>query len=99
MLFQWDVTGRPLGSLYEGEVDDYTRELAEAVLRELLSKDDTNSWALAELTRLREEAGDAKEVFALLTRQIDLAMTDAETRTLVDRIVGAVLEREPGGGP
>lgn len=31
MLFQWDVTGRPLGSLYEGEVDEYTRRLAEAV--------------------------------------------------------------------
>ena len=31
MLFQWDVTGRPLGSLYEGEVDVYTRELADAV--------------------------------------------------------------------
>jgi transcription antitermination protein NusB len=31
MLFQWDVTGRPLGSLYEGEVDEYTRQLAEAV--------------------------------------------------------------------
>jgi N utilization substance protein B len=31
MLFQWDVTGRPLGSLYEGEVDDYTRQLAGAV--------------------------------------------------------------------
>jgi N utilization substance protein B len=31
MLFQWDVTGRPLGSLYEGEVDDYTRQLAEGV--------------------------------------------------------------------
>jgi N utilization substance protein B len=31
MLFQWDVTGRPLGSLYEGEVDDYTRHLADAV--------------------------------------------------------------------
>ena len=31
MLFQWDVTGRPLGSLYEGEVDSYTRELADAV--------------------------------------------------------------------
>ena len=31
MLFQWDVTGRPLGSLYEGEVDTYTRELADAV--------------------------------------------------------------------
>ena len=33
LLFQWDVTGRPLGSLYEGEVDDYTRQLAEAVTR------------------------------------------------------------------
>jgi len=31
MLFQWDVTGRPLGSLYEGEIDDYTRRLADAV--------------------------------------------------------------------
>ena len=31
MLFQWDVTGRPLGSLYEGDVDDYTRQLAVAV--------------------------------------------------------------------
>src|SRR5712671_3480043 len=31
MLFQWDVTGRPLGSLYEGEVDTYTRQLADAV--------------------------------------------------------------------
>jgi N utilization substance protein B len=31
MLFQWDVTGKPLGSLYEGDVDDYTRQLAAAV--------------------------------------------------------------------
>jgi N utilization substance protein B len=31
MLFQSDVTGRPLGSLFEGEADDYTRRLAEAV--------------------------------------------------------------------
>ena len=31
MLFQWDVTGRPLGSLYEGDVDPFSRELAEGV--------------------------------------------------------------------
>ena len=31
MLFQWDVTGKPLGSTYEGEVDDFARETAEAV--------------------------------------------------------------------
>jgi N utilization substance protein B len=31
VLYQWDVTGAPLGSLYEGEVDGYTRLVAEAV--------------------------------------------------------------------
>ncbi|MDP9491382.1 MAG: transcription antitermination factor NusB, partial [Actinomycetota bacterium] len=31
LLFQWDLTGQPLGSLHEGEVDEYARELAEAV--------------------------------------------------------------------
>jgi len=31
LLYQWDVTGTPLGSLYDGEVDDYTRTIAEAV--------------------------------------------------------------------
>jgi N utilization substance protein B len=32
LLYQWDVSGRPLGSLYEGEVDEYARELAEGVV-------------------------------------------------------------------
>jgi N utilization substance protein B len=31
MLYQWDVTETPLGSLYEDEVDDYTRRLTETV--------------------------------------------------------------------
>ena len=31
LLYQWDLTGRPLASLYEGEVDPFARELAEAV--------------------------------------------------------------------
>lgn len=31
MLFQWDLTGKPLGSTYEGEVDDFARDTAEAV--------------------------------------------------------------------
>ena len=32
LLYQWDVTGQPLASLYEGEVDPYARETAEAVV-------------------------------------------------------------------
>ena len=31
MLFQWDVTGKPLGSTYEGEVEEFAGETAEAV--------------------------------------------------------------------
>jgi N utilization substance protein B len=31
MLFQSDITGGPLGATFEGEVDEFTRETAEAV--------------------------------------------------------------------
>ena len=31
LLYQWDVTGEPLASLYEGEVDDWARTTAETV--------------------------------------------------------------------
>ena len=33
LLYQWDLTGQPLASLYEGEVDAFARETAEAVSR------------------------------------------------------------------
>jgi transcription antitermination protein NusB len=32
LLYQWDVTKQPLTSLYEGEVDEFARQLANAVL-------------------------------------------------------------------
>jgi transcription antitermination protein NusB len=31
LLYQWDLTGQPLASLYEGEVDEFARSTAEAV--------------------------------------------------------------------
>jgi N utilization substance protein B len=31
VLYQWDVTGKPLASLHEGELDPYARELADGV--------------------------------------------------------------------
>jgi N utilization substance protein B len=31
LLYQWDLTGQPLAALYEGEVDEFARETAEAV--------------------------------------------------------------------
>jgi N utilization substance protein B len=32
LLYQWDVTRQPLASLYEGQVDEYARELADGVV-------------------------------------------------------------------
>jgi transcription antitermination protein NusB len=32
LLYQWDVTGQELASLFEGEIDPFSRELAEAVI-------------------------------------------------------------------
>ena len=34
LLYQWDITGQELASLYEGEVDDYARSLAETVVEQ-----------------------------------------------------------------
>jgi transcription antitermination protein NusB len=31
ILYQWDVTGEPIASLYEGEIDPFTSELVAAV--------------------------------------------------------------------
>ncbi len=32
LLYQWDVTGQPLASLYEGDVDPWACRLAESVV-------------------------------------------------------------------
>jgi N utilization substance protein B len=39
LLYQWDVTGRPLTSLYEGEIDEYARRSAEGVAAQSESLD------------------------------------------------------------
>ena len=39
LLYQWDITGQPLASLYEGEVDPFARETAEAVVAEAADYD------------------------------------------------------------
>jgi N utilization substance protein B len=32
VLYQWDVTGEPLASLYEGEIDPFAKQLAAEVV-------------------------------------------------------------------
>jgi len=39
VLYQWDVTGTPLASLHEGELDPYAQELVDAVSGEAAELD------------------------------------------------------------
>lgn len=69
---------------------DFAREakddaLAEAVLRELLERDDANVWALDQLIQLREAAGDFKDTFKLLVRRSEVGADGAEVRRLRHR--------------
>jgi tetratricopeptide (TPR) repeat protein len=69
---------REAKSIAEGPLGDAA--LAEAILRDMVKADDGDTWALAELTKLRERAGDAREVFDLIQRQIELAV-EADKRS------------------
>jgi transcription antitermination protein NusB len=31
LLYQWDLTGQPIGTNYDGEIDDFARDLAGSV--------------------------------------------------------------------
>ena len=39
LLYQWDLTGQPLTALHEGDVDPFSRELADAVSGEAADLD------------------------------------------------------------
>jgi tetratricopeptide (TPR) repeat protein len=67
---------REAKALAEGTVGD--RELAEAVLRDLVAEDEGDVWALEELTRLRGAAGDDVEVVKLLLRRAELVVDGGE---------------------
>lgn len=63
---------REAKSLAESALSDDA--LVEAILREMIEADDSDLWALAELTLVREKASDFKEVYDLLVRQAELTL-------------------------
>ena len=110
LLYQWDLTGQPLASLYEGEVDDYARELAEAVAAHAAEldrriTDAAEGWTADRLgllerniLRLGLQELDANEV--PLEVVIDEAVTLAkryasdEAARLVNGILGRIAREE-----
>ncbi|MBV9945925.1 MAG: hypothetical protein JOZ69_03660, partial [Myxococcales bacterium] len=101
---------REAQALAESAVGD--RALAEAALRDLMAEDDGDLWALEELTRLRQLAGDHVEVVKLLERRAErmdgagaLALKHQAAAVLVYQLHDAaratdlyeeILDTEPG---
>jgi N utilization substance protein B len=61
VLYQWDVTGKPLASLHEGELDPYAQELVDGVAAEAESldariDDASNDWSADRLGALERNA-------------------------------------------
>ena len=48
LLYQWDVTERALGELYEGEIDEYAQTVSEAIVRDAAELDRRITEAAAE---------------------------------------------------
>jgi transcription antitermination protein NusB len=113
ILFQWDVTGRPLGSLYEGEVDEYTLRLAEAVAARAEALDAritevSDEWTADRLgavernvLRVALEELDAGEVpvEVVLDEAVTLAKRYAsdDAGRLVNGILGRIVREEARG--
>jgi transcription antitermination protein NusB len=106
LLYQWDVTGQPLASLYEGEVDEYARALAESVAArapelDALITDAAEGWTADRLGAVERnvlriavqelESGDVPEPVAI-DEAVGLAKRYAsdEAGRLVNGILGRI---------
>ena len=84
VLYQWDVTGTPLGSLYEGEVDDYTRQLVDAVSARASELDERITEAADEWTADRFGAVE-RNVLRVALEELDRAEVPIEV--IIDEAV------------
>jgi N utilization substance protein B len=106
LLYQWDLTRQPLASLYEGDVDPFARDLAEAVIeraeeldREITeSADDWSADRLGALERnilrigVHELAGDDVPVEVAINEAVELTKRYAsdDAARLVNGILGRI---------
>ena len=82
---------REAKEIAESKLDDAA--LAESTLRDWLAEDEVNLWALAELTKLRERAGDHKEVIELLLRCAEIEADGPRIAALKHRAAQVMTEK------
>ena len=105
VLYQWDVTGTPLASLHEGELDPYAQELVDSVSGEAaeldarinLASDDWSADRLGALERnvLRIALWELERGDVPLEAAIDEAVSLAKRYSSEDagRLVNGILGR------
>jgi N utilization substance protein B len=77
LLYQWDVTGQGLASLFEGEIDPYARTVAEGVVEEYEELDRRITEASDEWTADRLGALE-RNILRMAIRELDEGETPVE---------------------
>jgi N utilization substance protein B len=77
LLYQWDVTGQELASLFEGEIDPYARRVAEGVVEEHEELDRRITEAADEWTADRLGALE-RNILRMAIRELDEGETPVE---------------------
>jgi N utilization substance protein B len=111
VLYQWDVTGKPLASLHEGELDPYAQELVEGVSAEASELDvrineASRDWSVERLGALErnilrialwELARDEVPLEAAIDEAVSLSKRYAseEAGRLVNGILGRCAREAP----
>ena len=70
LLYQWDLTGQQLASLYEGDVDPFGRQLAEEVIARAPDHDARNTAAARDRTADRLGVVE-RNVLRIAIRELD----------------------------
>ncbi|MDP9231916.1 MAG: transcription antitermination factor NusB [Actinomycetota bacterium] len=77
LLYQWDVTGQELASLFEGEIDPYARMVAESVIERHEELDRRITEASDEWTADRLGALE-RNILRMAIRELDEGETPVE---------------------
>jgi transcription antitermination protein NusB len=89
LLYQWDLTGQPLTALYEGEIDGFSRELADGVASEAndldrIIDDASDAWSVERLGVLERNVLRIG-VFELVHGTVPVEVAISEAVTLAKR--------------
>jgi N utilization substance protein B len=89
LLYQWDLTGQPLTSLYEGEVDEFAAGIAEEVVERAAQLDEviggaTEGWT-ADRLGVVERNVLRIATLELLDRRVPQEVAIAEAVSLAKR--------------